>query len=127
MGVNQAQWDAQVQMVTSKWLRELLATDPRPTLEQVKVPVLAINGRKDVQVVWEENLGAIEAALTRVGNGRVKMKVYPNLNHLFQPCKTGSVAEYGTIEETINEEVLRDVSNWIRRVTGLESKVLERR
>ncbi|MCF7763331.1 MAG: lysophospholipase [Verrucomicrobia bacterium] len=127
MGINQAQLDAQVQMVTSKWFRELLATDPRPTLERVKVPVLAINGKKDVQVAWAENLGAIEAALKKGGNSRVQVKAYPNLNHLFQTCKTGAVTEYGTIEETINEEVLRDVSNWIRRVTGLESEELERR
>jgi hypothetical protein len=37
----------------------------------------------------------------------------PGFNHLFQQCKTGSVAEYGTIEETFNPAALRLISNWI--------------
>ncbi len=31
-------------------------------------------------------------------NPKVKTKLYPNLNHLFQHAQTGAVSEYSTIE-----------------------------
>ncbi len=37
----------------------------------------------------------------------------PNLNHLFQQCETGAVAEYAQIEETISPDVLEIISKWI--------------
>ncbi len=120
MGVNEAQITAQLQMVQSKWFRELLATDPRPTLERVKVPVLAINGKKDIQVAWEENLNAIEAALKKGGNTNVQIRAFDDLNHLFQKCNTGAITEYGTIDETFNQVALDEVSTWVRRRTGMK-------
>ncbi len=120
MGGTDVQIESQVKMTLSPWFRELLATDPRPTLEKVDGPVLAINGKKDVQVAWEENLNAIEASLKKGGNNAVQVVAYPELNHLFQKCDTGALAEYGIIDETINDQVLNDVSTWIRKTTGLE-------
>jgi hypothetical protein len=38
---------------------------------------------------------------------------FPKLNHLFQTCLTGSIREYGEIEETIAPHVLETISNWI--------------
>ena len=40
-----------------------------------------------------------------------------NLNHLFQTCKTGSVTEYGSIEETIAPAALETIANWILKRT----------
>lgn len=37
----------------------------------------------------------------------------PGLNHLFQHCETGAVAEYAQIEETISPEVLEIITAWI--------------
>ncbi|WP_269851459.1 alpha/beta fold hydrolase [Methanosarcina horonobensis] len=58
-----AQVNAQVQALVSPWMRFFLTYDPSPTLMQVKCPVLAINGEKDLQVPPDENLQAIEKAL----------------------------------------------------------------
>jgi fermentation-respiration switch protein FrsA (DUF1100 family) len=120
MGVNEGQMKGQLQMVQSKWFRELLATDPQPTLEKVKVPVLAINGKKDIQVAWEENLNAIEAALKKGGNTNVQIRAFDDLNHLFQKCNTGAMTEYGMIDETFNQAALDEVSTWVRRTTGIK-------
>jgi len=35
------------------------------------------------------------------------------LNHLFQRSKTGAVSEYGQLEETFNEVVLKDILDFI--------------
>ena len=105
--------DSEVKKVESPWFRFFLTFDPRPTLAKVKCPVLAVNGEKDLQVPPKENLGEIEKALKKGGNTRVTVKELPGLNHLFQTCKTGSVAEYGIIEETIAPAALKVIGDWV--------------
>jgi fermentation-respiration switch protein FrsA (DUF1100 family) len=82
------------------WQRFYLAYDPRPTLQQITIPVLAMNGGKDLQVPAEPNLAAIEAAFKASGNVNGKTLLLPGLNHLFQTAKSGLPSEYVTIEET---------------------------
>lgn len=112
-GISPAWVEAQVQQVTSPWYRFFLAYDPRPTLQRVRVPVLAVNGALDVQVPSRENLAAIGLALKAGGNPDVRVVELPRLNHLFQTATTGAVGEYGTIEETMSPAVLDLVSGWI--------------
>ncbi|MYI07070.1 MAG: alpha/beta hydrolase [Gemmatimonadetes bacterium] len=105
----------QVQGVNTPWRRFFLTYDPAPTLEQVTVPVLAINGTKDLFVPHEENLREIEAALKRGGNTRYEIHAIPDLNHLFQHAKTGTLWESETIDETFAPEVLDLIASWILR------------
>ena len=49
------------------WFRRFLELDPRPFLEKVKCPVLALNGGKDLQVLPDENLGEIERPFVGAG------------------------------------------------------------
>lgn len=119
LGYTDTMIEGQLQTVLTPWFRELLAYDPRPALREVKCPVLAINGEKDLQVAAKDNLSAIREAVNAGGNTRVTTKEFPGLNHLFQTCTTGAVSEYGTIEETFNPVALAAVSDWIRQQTGL--------
>lgn len=119
LGYSDATLESQLQTVLSPWFRQLLAYDPRPALRQVKCPVLAINGEKDLQVAAPENLAAIREALAAGGNTQAKTLELPGLNHLFQTCTTGAVAEYGRIEETFNPAALKLVADWIRQQSGL--------
>ena len=105
--------DAELKKVESPWFRFFLTFDPRPTLAKVHCPVLALNGEKDLQVPPRENLAEIEKALKQAGNMRVTTRELPGLNHLFQTCKTGSVAEYGVIEETIAPLALKTIGDWV--------------
>ena len=84
--------------------------NPAIILEQVYCPVLALNGEKDLQVPFKENLFAINNALKKGGNKKVTSTSFPNLNHLFQECKTGSPSEYGTIEQTFSPKALKIMS-----------------
>jgi len=99
------------------WMLNFIRMDPRRTLSWVKVPVLALNGSRDLQVPAMENLGGIAEALLMGGNTSFKTFEYYGLNHLFQFAETGSPSEYGSIEETFNEAVMRDIAEW---VLGLE-------
>ena len=77
--------------------------------------VLALNGEKDIQVDTDMNLTAIRQHISENGNKNVTIKAYPKLNHLFQTCEKGTLAEYGQLEETINPEVLKDMTEWIKK------------
>jgi len=103
----------QVQELTKPWIVYFIKYDPAPALGKVKCPVLAINGEKDLQVPPKEDLSAIKNALEKGGNKKVTIKELPNLNHLFQECKTGSPSEYATIEQTFSPVALNEVSSWI--------------
>jgi len=118
VGLTDAMIEGQIQTVLSPWFRDLLIYDPRPTLKAVKRPVLAINGEKDLQVSARENLAAIRQALADGGNYNVRTIELPGLNHLFQACKTGAIAEYGQLEETFSPAAMKEISAWVLSTTA---------
>ena len=104
---------ANVDQLFSPWFQYFLRIDPRVALGKVTVPVLALCGTLDLQVVDTQNLPAIEAALAEAGNRDVTTRSLPGLNHLLQHATTGTVSEYGEIDETIAPEVLELIYEWI--------------
>ena len=107
----------QVDQITSPWMEYFMKYNPVPALEKVKCAVLAVNGEKDLQVPPKENLTAIKNALTKGGNKNVNTIEFPNLNHLFQECKTGSPNEYASIEQTFSPRALAEITQWIKSQT----------
>ncbi|MBQ5393756.1 MAG: hypothetical protein IIU62_01815 [Alistipes sp.] len=70
----------------------------------------AANGTKDIQVDAEENLRLLEA----LEQEHITTRRFEGLNHLFQPCTTGAVEEYGQIETTLSEEVITELIAWLK-------------
>jgi len=103
-----------VDELSNPWMQFFITYNPAVSLEKVKCPVLAINGEKDLQVPAKVNLEAIKKALDKAKNKKSTVMELPNLNHLFQECKTGSPEEYATIEETFSPKALEVVKNWIQ-------------
>lgn len=93
------------------WQRYFLRSDPRPNLAKLACPVLALNGELDIQVKASDNLAGIKAACPAA-----ETRSLPGLNHLFQPAKTGTVAEYAEIETTFDAAALAAISDWVTRV-----------
>lgn len=108
-----ARLEPQFRAMRSPWYRYFLAHDPRPVLARVRCPVLAVIGEKDLQVPPQENLAAIARALKDGGNDHATVKELAGLNHLLQTCRTGSTAEYATIEETIAPAALELIGAWV--------------
>jgi pimeloyl-ACP methyl ester carboxylesterase len=121
-GVSTETVDAQVKAISEQmlnpWFRFFLTYDPKPALTQVKVPVLAIAGEKDMQVPPKQNLPVIEEALKVGGTQHYMVKELPGLNHLLQTAKTGSPSEYARIEETMSPTALKLIGDWILEHTG---------
>lgn len=107
------QFKASAPSVTSPWFRYFITIEPAKYWKNVKCPVLALNGEKDLQVAADVNLPAIEKAVRSGGNNFVKTIRLADLNHLFQHSKTGLPAEYGEIEETFSPEALQIMTEWI--------------
>ena len=117
---NRAMVDAQVQQFATPWFRYFLNYDPRTALRKVKVPVLVMNGDKDLQVIASQNVSEVEKALRTGGNKRVTVRLMPGLNHLFQHTETGSPQEYGTIDETFAPEAIKEIGVFIRSVNRMK-------
>lgn len=94
------------------WLDYFADYDPTSDIMNTTVPVMAINGSHDMQVLAESNLGAIRKYLAD-GNRQNLIKEYPGLNHLFQHCQLATSLDYYRIEETCAPEVLKDIADWI--------------
>jgi pimeloyl-ACP methyl ester carboxylesterase len=109
--------EAQMKRCNSRWLRYYLTYDPATSLKHIKIPVLVINGELDSQVSPKQNLPVIAKVLGEAGNRNYRIIEFPKLNHFFQTCETGSILEYGIIEETIAPVVLDALSSWILEAT----------
>jgi uncharacterized protein len=102
----------------SPWFRSFVKLDPAPYWRKVTVPVLAMIGDKDTQVPADENFAAMKAALAQ--NRDASFEKLAGLNHLFQPAKTGLMAEYSKIETTFDEAALDLLGKWLRKRAKLE-------
>lgn len=102
----------QIGAMVTPWFRHFIRIDPRPFIQKIQIPVYAAFGGKDVQVPAQPNIEALKKHLKMEENNRIK--IYPEMNHLFQKAQSGSVAEYAIIEQTMDPEVLADLAQWIK-------------
>ena len=103
----------EVDGIVTPWLRYFITYNPKENLKKVKCPVLLLNGEKDIQVTAQLNTKGITEALKEGGNKKVKLQIFPGLNHLFQHCTKCTVEEYSQLDETFSAEVLKTISDWI--------------
>lgn len=115
-GISGKQLESILQQYTTPWFRYFMRYDPCTAWKQVKCPVLALNGAKDVQVPADANLAGIVDALKTGGNTAITTHKLEDLNHLFQHATTGAPSEYATIEETFSEKALTLISDWINQL-----------
>ena len=108
--------DAKITPLVSPWFRTFLVLDPKQYLLKTKCPVLALNGTKDLQVPYKEDLEAIDKYLKLAGNKNYTIMKIEGVNHLFQHADTGLPSEYGNIEETFAPEALKAMSDFILKL-----------
>ncbi len=101
-----------LQQFATPYMRSFIRLSAKDNLAKTSVPLLALNGTKDTQIDYVNNLAAVKALAS---SKPFTVKSYEGLNHFFQHAETGSVDEYGKIEETISPEVLSDIIAWIKK------------
>lgn len=102
--------------LANPWYDYFIKFNPGLYISKLKIPVLVLNGSKDIQVVPEENLAGWKESLTRAENTKYTIKQLSGLNHLFQTANKGTFAEYAELEETISPEVLQIMTDWILKI-----------
>ena len=70
-----------VEIVEAEKTRPGYVYDPKPYLERVGVPLLAVFGESDDLVPVEESKAAIRHALMKAGNHRFEMRTFPGADH----------------------------------------------
>lgn len=96
---------------TSPWYRFFIRYNPADYLSKVDVPVLALNGTKDIMVNCEQNLSNVKRYLAH--NNDVTVVPIEGVNHLLLPCETGTQEEYVKITSPVSPKVLDVIREWI--------------
>lgn len=96
--------------VNARWVRDFVASDPRPALARITVPVLAITGGNDVQVPPDD----VEVMRTLV-HGPFEGHVVGDLSHMLRP-DPDSVGPRGyrrAGRQPMSPEVVGLVTGWV--------------
>jgi len=101
----------QVITVYRKYWEYLNNYDQVQTADNLKIPILLLQGKRDYQVTYEEDYAIWN--LTFSDNNNVLLKTYNQLNHIFLPGEgTPTNTEYMN-KGHVPEEVIQDIVNWI--------------
>lgn len=92
-------------------IMKILDYDPRGILPGVTCPVLALFGEKDVLCSPGSSLDVIK---THMPKGDITTKVFPQTNHLFWRCITGSTKEYEQLDKRFVPEFLESITSWMK-------------
>lgn len=102
-----------VRNATGPWYRYFVRYDAAKTLAKVHVPILAVNGDKDIMVNGEANLANWKNYSAAGGNRKVRTVLLSGINHLFLPCQTCTQTEYRTIKADFSVRALDIITRWI--------------
>ena len=94
--------------LSQPWYRTFLALNPATFMEKIECPTLAILGTNDKQVSYQLNKERLERAL-----GENNVKFIKGINHILQYSNSGNTEENGNIEETVNENVLNTIKEFL--------------
>lgn len=117
LGFGQLTPEIFVSIFSIPWMQSYLNSSSVSYLKEVKCPVLAIYGEKDVQVPAKENIEAINNKLGESETSNYSIVKIPNVNHLFQYCETGYPSEYRKCKQSMVPEVLNIISDWISEIS----------
>jgi hypothetical protein len=99
----------------------LIVYDPSPVLRRIKIPLLALLGELDNNILAEKNRAAWEASLKAGGHTDYTLRILPKANHAMLEAKVGTNAETKSLQRFVpgySEVVLE----WLgKRITGLSA------
>ena len=99
-------------------IRQSYFYDPAPTLRQLEVPVLALFGELDNNIVAQKNHAAWEAALKAGGHRDYTLSILPGANHYLWEAKVGNNAEMASLRRFV-PDYFRTIEGWLaRRIPG---------
>lgn len=102
-------------------IRALYFYDPAPALRDLRIPVLALFGELDDNIVAEKNQKAWESALRTGGNRDYTLRILPGADHMMLEAKVGNNAEMPALRR-FTPAYFSTVRDWLaKRVRGFRS------
>jgi pimeloyl-ACP methyl ester carboxylesterase len=89
------------------------------TIKKVKCPVLIVQGEKDFQVS-PSNAIALRDTLEKSKNGKVRLLLFPNIDHLlkFEPAQSSELSYISKINRKVEPLILKSISSWVKSITA---------
>jgi hypothetical protein len=103
----------------------LIVYDPAPTIRQLQLPVLALFGELDNNIMADKNRAAWEAALRAGGHRDYTLQILPKANHALLEAKVGNNAEMKSLQRIVPayfEIVLAWLSTHINGLVAAKSQ-----
>ena len=100
--------------INTDWAKEFLSYQAADYLKTVDLPMLILNGKKDLQVRWDESQTGFKKYMNVNTLRQSTFKAYDDLNHLLQPCLKCTISEYATIETSMSPIVMSDILTWVK-------------
>lgn len=115
----QSQIDRQLSTAKSRWFRSLIDHEPAEHLTGIDLPILALFGEKDMQVLPDENIEVAE----RLNSSGAELEIVriAEANHLFQKANTGMPKEYGLLDQTFVDGFILAITEWVNGLSELDS------
>jgi hypothetical protein len=112
--------EQQTQRMRTRNVRYFREYDPRAALQQLRVPVLALQGSLDQAVLPRENLEALRKLWREANHQEATIVELYGLSHLFQTVATGHPTEMMQSAETFSPKALELITGWLRARAKLE-------
>jgi len=104
--------DERVLTVYKAYWEYLNKYDQVKTADNLTIPILLLQGKRDYQVTYEEDYSIWRTTFN--DNNNTLLKTYDLLNHLFIPGEGKPTnTEYMT-QGQVSEDVIQDITNWIK-------------
>ena len=96
--------------------QSLLMSDPAKLVQDVRQPLLVVQGELDTQVE-PGNADKLEALARKRKNAPpVEVVRVPGINHLLVPATTGEADEYGTLKDKqVSQVVTQAIVTWLKK------------
>lgn len=98
------------------WFHSFLSFDPAKPIQDIRQPILIVQGMLDTQVAPSNAERLEQLARGRKRATAVDVVKVPGVNHLLVPATTGEVDEYQTLpDKNVSPAVSGAIADWLRR------------
>lgn len=107
-----SQINRQLSAAKTEWFKSFIEYDPAGDIGELAIPMLALFGENDTQVIETPNRKAAESLKNDAGL-EMDIVTIPDGNHLFQHSNTGLPSEYGMLDNEFTEGFLEALLEWL--------------
>jgi esterase/lipase len=104
--------DERVLSVHKAYWEYLNKYDQVKTADNLTIPILLLQGKRDYQVTYEEDFAIWSTTFN--DNNNTLLKTYDLLNHLFIPGEGQPTNTEYMIQGHVSEDVIKDITSWIK-------------